>query len=248
MKTPISILALLSLCLCLGAKQQTISASFPIASGGGTPISLVQLNSGSYNPQTCAATFTNNTAGHIGAIAVEWNITSGTNGIASVTDTSGNSYTISAASASSSVNSNSQFAYTTALLAHTGTNTVTITMNSTASTCGATAYELTAGSFDQATHAETTNTATPNFGSITTTHNGSFYIAAGTIQNGFGFASGWFTANSPFTSGGQSGAGNYSSADMYYAQTTAGAVTPSMTSNYPGYTGPNAGSTITFHP
>ena len=109
-------------------------------------------------------------------------------------------------------------------------------------------WELTAGSFDQGVHGTGATAATPSLGSLTTTLNGSYVIAAGVIDDGFGFGSGWFNAVSPFTLSKQGGGGNMDLSSEVYAQTTAGALTPTFTSNYTSTTGPTVGSTISFHP
>lgn len=110
------------------------------------------------------------------------------------------------------------------------------------------AFELTAGSLDQSNKGTNANTDVPTPGSITTAHNGSFYIAAGALDDGFGFASAWFTAGSPFTLNDEQGGANMNAADEYYAQSAAGAQPATFGSNYTSTTGPNAGSVITFRP
>lgn len=223
--------------------------------GGGSPVTLVQHVAGTYAGSTTnfTAAFTNNTAGNIGVASVAWCSTSATT-ITGVSDTSGNTYTIYAASlanvtATHYSNCYTQFAYTTSLLAYTGTNTVTVNFSGSFIASGAVGiYELTSGSLDQVNTGTNANTNVPTPGSITTGSNGSFYIAAGVMDNGFGFGSGWFTAGSPFTINSETGGGNMNLAGEYYAQTTAGAQAATFGTNFSGVTGPNAGSVITFKP
>jgi hypothetical protein len=197
------------------------------------------------------AAYTNNTVGDLGVVVVKWCVDSTfTATITSVTDTNTNSWTVSSASlatvtATHYASCNVQFAYTT-LKAFTGTNTVTVNFSSTHPSGSYTLYELTAGALDQTHTGTNTNTATPTPGAITTASNGCFYISGGILDNGFGFANGWFTAGSGWTLGGELGGGNSNAVDEYQAQTSSGTLTATYTSGFPGTTGPNAGSIITF--
>lgn len=217
-------------------------------------VTLVQAVTGTFASATVGlnAAFTNNTVGNIAVVASHVCVTSGTAALSSVTDTSGNTYTVLAGSladvtATHYTHCYTQFAYTTTLLAFTGTNTVTANY-STNINGSIGIYELTAGAFDQTSTGTNANTNVPTPGSITTGTNGSFYVASGVLDNGFGFANGWFTAGSGFTLNTENGGGNLNSADEYQAQTSAGAVTGTFGTNFSGTTGPNAGSMITFKP
>lgn len=217
-------------------------------------VTLVQAVAGAYAGASTglAANFTNNTAGNIGVVASHVCVTAGTAALSSVTDTSGNSYTVSAASLADEAATHyshcyTQFAYTTSLLTFTGTNTVTANY-STSINGSIGILELTAGQLDQTITGVNANTSLPTPGSITTASNGSFYVAAGILDDGFGFANGWFTAGGSFTLNTENGGGNLNSADEYQAQTSAGAITGTFGTNFGGVTGPNAGSMITFKP
>jgi len=228
----------------------------PFTHTSSAPITLVQKTAGAYGASSTyfAAAFTNNTLGNLAVVAVHWCSSGAPTTITSVTDTSTNSYTISAASlatvsATHYADCYTQFAYVARLNSFSGTNTVTASFPGGSNVNGSISlYEMTPGVVDQTNTGTNANTNVPTPGSITTTINGSFYIAAGVLDNGFGFGSGWFTAGSPFTLNGEVGGGNLNVADEYYPQTTAGAQAATFGTNYSGSTGPNAGSVITFHP
>lgn len=219
-------------------------------------VTLVQAHSGTYTGGTNNATaaFTNNTAGNIGVVAVQWcSTTANAVTINTITDTALNTYTISAASKASIAGThyadcNTQFAYTINLATFTGTNTVTVNYASSNANVSVGVFELTAGVLDQTITGTNANTNLPTPGSITTATNGSFYIAAGILDDGFGLANAWFTAGGSFTLNTEVGGGNLNTANEYFAQTTAGALAGTFGTNFSGTTGPNAGSMITFKP
>lgn len=217
-------------------------------------VTLVQAHVGTFASATTGLTanFTNNTSGNIGVLASHVCVTAGTALLNSVTDTSGNTYTVSAASladvtATRYSHCYTQFAYTTNLATFSGTNTVTANY-STSINGSVGVFELTPGTLDQTSTGTNANTNVPTPGSITTGSNGSFYVAAGVLDDGFGFANGWLTAGGSFTLNTENGGGNLNGADEYQAQASAGAITGTFGTNQPGTTGPNAGSMITFKP
>jgi hypothetical protein len=242
---------LLVLFIAASASGQILS---PILMGNraGGPVTLVQAVQGAYQggaEATYTIAFTNNTAGDLGVVAMQWCGPSGT--ITGVADVSGNTYIVSAGSlASEDLGGGgfcySQFAYVQSLKPFTGSNTVTISFSSGANG-SAGLFELTPGAFDQTVPGTNDNTNTPAAGPITTTVNGCFYIMAGVLV-GDGLPSGWFTAGSGFTLTTEDGGGDVDTADEYMAQATAGAATGTFTSSFAGFTAPNAGSLITFRP
>jgi hypothetical protein len=219
-------------------------------------VTLVQKAAGAYfgNTNPFTAAFTNNTVGDLAVVAVKWCSATGTPvTISSVADTNTNTWTISSASlatitATHYANCNTEFAYAASLKSYTGTNTVSVTFSATAGSGSIGIFELSAGVLDQTNTGTNANTNVPTPGSITTGTAGSFYVAAGVLDDGFGFASGWFTAGSPFTLNTENGGGNMNVVDEYYAQTSAGAQAATFGTNESGVTGPNAGSVITFKP
>lgn len=218
-------------------------------------VTLVQVHTGAFaaNSGTATAAFTNNAAGNLGVIAVQWcSATGNAVLITGAADTSGNTYSLIPASKASIAathyaDCNTEFLQAT-LLTFTGTNTVTVSFATANASVSIGIWELTPGVLDQEITGTNTNTNVPTPGSITTGSAGSFYIAAGILDNGFGFGSGWFTAGGSFTLNTENGGGNQNSANEYFAQTSAGALAGTFGTNFSGTTGPNAGSMVTFKP
>lgn len=223
--------------------------------GGGTSISLVRsASSTSVSGFTVSPVYTSNTAGDISVVGISWCSSTGNAvTISTVTDTAGNSYTVRSATlatvtATHYSNCDTEFATATGIVASAGTNTVSVTFSAAPALVLAGIWELSAGSFDQSNVGTNTNTDLPTPGSITTAHNGSFYVAIGIIDDGYGGGPGWFSAVSPFTLSGQGGGGSADTASEYYAQTTAGAQAAAFSTVHTTFTGPNAGSVVSFHP
>ena len=200
------------------------------------------INTSSSQPTTLPSA---STTGHtlVVAIHIYGGSPSTVISISSVTDGT-NTFTVQAAS--QQINNSgpdyymvTAFAYATAI---TGLSTETITANFSAS-CFNTIdiWELTASTYDQATHA-TGSSATPNAGALTPAANGAFAMAIANMDNGGNIV---WTESSGWTLlyGGAAGGG--STASEYIAQTTASALSPSFTN---AATGQWAASAIDFIP
>ena len=168
--------------------------------------------------------------------------------LTSVTDSQGNLYTVKNGSSvgaqtpTSSTNyyNNVDIAYATGIVG--GTNP-TITFNFSQNTFAFwTAFELTPSQFDQwVGTASTTATTTPSVGPLTPRANGAVLVAAFN-EDGNGTDSWVVTAGWTLAYHGAAGGGT--TANEYLAQTTAAAVTPSMTSA-PGI---GAAAVVSFTP
>ncbi len=215
-------------------------------------VTFVQKIAGSTNGGSTTATATlgsNVASGNLLIVAITMFQNSGTASVSSVTDNKSNTYTLSSSSLADTTATHyshlyTQFAY--AIGAASGSTTVTANLSTTvgASIC---VIEATPGVLDKVA-AATGNSATPTSSSVTTTGNGSFAVAIGALDDGFGFGSGWFFAGSGWTFASEQGGGNQNGYVEYQAQTNAGAIQGTCTSDNPGISGPWAASIITFKP
>ncbi len=206
-----------------GSGSTKVSAVAPSSS----PVTFVKSanGSGSGGGNTSSPAFGSNVvAGHAIVVTVQWRGTAGIT-LSSVTDSLGNTYTISASSKAANTTNlrypevDSQIAYATGITG--GACTVTATLSSN-SFVWAQAVEVTAAQLDQATSA-IAQTGVVSPGSITTGSNGSFGIVCSGIDDNVGSASA-YTAGSGWTRYVNDGGGAFDLGAQYQAQTTAGAL------------------------
>jgi hypothetical protein len=223
--------------------------------GGGSAVAFVQMKSARTSGiGGCVMAMTGNlVAGHGVLVMMTWTNSSGTNSIATVTDTQGLTYTISAASKSVSTlgsfsEMGSQGAYTfTGVTSAADTITVTPTAGTALTAC--TAIEVTAGQFNTTISGnQTGNSSFPSAGSLTSAANGAFFFDACIVSDGFGLGN-TMTPDSGWTQAQQGGGGNEDDGMGYQAQTTAGALVGSFT-NRPGspFGGQWAATMMVFKP
>ena len=201
---------------------------------------------------TCKAGFASSVAsGNLLVAAVSWAVSSSFNiTIDSVKDKQGTKFTLLTSSYATRAGTvyafvRSELAYATA--ASSTADSVTVYFSGSQLYSELAIYELTAGQLDQQV-GSTGTTFVPVAGTITTATDSSTAIAIGIMDNGYGFASGWFTAITGWTLPLEHGQGNENSYSQYKIIHPAGALRDTITSGYPAISGPWASTMITFKP
>ena len=217
----------------------------------GTQVTRVQgTYSSSPDSSTANTAFaSDNTSGNTIIACAVFSMDSGTNSISSISD-SRNTYTLlsstlqTRAGASTVANIYSQCGIATNIGA--GSNTVTVTLASAAKTLRASITEVSAGVLDTS-GGGTGDSAFPSAGSVSASTK-SLTLAICYLQDGFGFASGWFTAGSGFTLREQFGGGLFDGATQTKESASSETITASFGSNFSGTTGPWVSSFVTVKP
>ncbi len=244
---------------CSGQLLRAIVTSKPPVSSG-TPVTLTQFTVGATptsGSNVVLAFGSGNTSGHKITAVVMWACnatgsvcTAGASSLSSCSDTAGNTYTVKTSSKASIVGTNYSNMYVQVCTANTiaaGANTVTATFSGNTDATILNLYETTAGQDDQFGPATGTS-ATPTSASVTTTANGAFAIAAGLLDDGFGFGNGWFTVGSGWTLDYEKGGGNANGYAESQAQSTLGSLQGTVGSNFSGVTGPWVATIYTIKP